>query len=82
MPVMPVDTHVHRVATRLALLPARTSAEGAHDLLEALLPETAYLPFHLLLIAHGRQTCLARRPACERCPVSALCPLGRSTRDR
>lgn len=76
MPAMPVDTHVLRVAKRLALIPAQASAEQAHDMLESLLPEEWYLPFHVNMIAHGRQICTAQRPACERCPVLALCPYG------
>jgi endonuclease-3 len=76
MPAMPVDTHVLRVARRLELIPPKTSAEQAHDLLESLLPEEWYLPFHVNMIAHGRQTCTARRPACERCPIYDLCPYG------
>lgn len=76
MPFMPVDTHVLRVARRLELIPATTTAEEAHALLEALLPEEAYLPFHVNMIAHGRQTCTARRPACDRCPVQPCCPYG------
>jgi endonuclease-3 len=76
MPAMPVDTHVLRVARRLDLIPQRGSADEAHDLLESLLPEELYMAFHVNVIAHGRQTCTARNPACERCPVLALCPYG------
>jgi len=74
MPVMPVDTHILRVARRLQLIPDDATADQAHDLLEALLPEEAYYDFHVNTIAHGRQTCTARHPACPRCPVLALCP--------
>jgi len=73
MPALPVDTHVHRVAGRLGLVPAGTTAERAHALLERLVPEALYYPFHLLFIAHGRTICHARRPACPTCPVSAEC---------
>jgi endonuclease-3 len=72
-PALPVDTHVHRVSGRLGLVPARASAEKANALLEALLPEELYYPFHLLLIQHGRTLCAARRPRCPDCSVSALC---------
>ncbi|HEX2952019.1 MAG TPA: endonuclease III [Armatimonadota bacterium] len=77
MPAMPVDTHVLRVARRLTLIPEHTSADDAHDMLECLLPEECYMAFHVNVIAHGRQTCTARTPACERCPVLAFCPDGR-----
>lgn len=78
MPAMPVDTHVHRVARRLALIPPIASAEQAHAMLEALLPEDDYYDFHVNTITHGRQTCTARNPTCERCPVLHLCPYGQA----
>lgn len=78
LPAMPVDTHVLRVTRRLALIPPCTSAEQAHDFLEALLPEEAYLLFHVNVIAHGRQTCTARHPACARCPLLDECAHGQA----
>jgi endonuclease-3 len=72
-PTLPVDTHVHRVATRLGMLPPRTPLERAHDLLEeVLLPEEVY-PFHVELIRHGRDTCRAPRPICGLCPLTDVC---------
>jgi endonuclease-3 len=73
MPAFPVDTHIHRVTRRLGLIPDRTSREKAHDLLEALLPAETYYAFHINLIRHGRDTCGARRPRCEACPLRDLC---------
>lgn len=72
-PALPVDTHVERVSKRLGLIPAKTTADQAHDLLEALVDPTDYYRFHMLLIKHGRRTCAARKPACDRCPILA-CP--------
>ena len=73
-PALPVDTHVGRVAQRLGLVPARTGAAAAHDLLEAALsPEEVY-PFHVSLIKHGRRVCRAQRPLCAECPLSDRCP--------
>jgi len=40
-------------------------------------PDIAY-SLHVLLIAHGRQTCLARRPLCDKCVLQDLCRTGRS----
>lgn len=74
LPALPVDTHVHRVATRLGLVREKTTAEQAHDLLEAqLTPEQVY-PFHIHLIQHGRRTCTAQRPKCPDCPLRSACP--------
>ena len=72
-PAFPVDTHVHRVTTRLGLIPEGTTAEKAHDLLEALVPTEWYYAFHLNVIAHGRAVCKAQRPKCEMCPLQKHC---------
>jgi endonuclease-3 len=76
MPVMPVDTHIHRIALRLGLIGSRISAEAAHPLLTAMTPPARMLEAHLLLIEHGRRTCKARRPLCEQCVLLDLCPTG------
>lgn len=72
-PVLPVDTHVHRIAKRLGLLPSRCSPSKAQELLAQQLPDRWVLEFHLQLIRHGRQTCLARRPRCGQCPLAPKC---------
>jgi len=73
-PVLPVDTHVHRVSRRLGLIPARASAEQAHDLLAGAVPNGKVYALHVLLIAHGRKVCHARRPECHACPLFNVCP--------
>ena len=70
---LPVDTHVHRVATRLGLIP-KTSAERADRLLHELVPPGLRTPLHVGLIRLGRQICLARSPRCRQCPLRDLCP--------
>jgi endonuclease III len=82
MPAMPVDTHVHRVALRVGLVPLKTSAEQAHTALEALLPQEAYYPFHLLMIQHGRTLCKAPAPQCGACPLALLCDYARRGQER
>ncbi len=72
-PAFPVDTHVHRLGQRIGFLPEGISADRAHDVMEALIPPQDYYAFHLNLIRHGREVCQARRPACERCPLTAHC---------
>ena len=68
-----VDTHVSRLSARLGL-----SAEKAPEKIErdlaALVPESDWIDFPHLLIAHGRQTCKARNPECGRCVLASLCP--------
>jgi endonuclease III len=72
-PALPVDTHVHRVAVRLGLIGGKISADRAHDLLEAMVPAEDVYDFHVNLISHGRQVCVARRPRCEACPLQDCC---------
>ncbi len=73
-PALPVDTHVHRLARRLGLIPDGTSADGAHERLELLCPPRLVYPFHVLLIQHGRQVCHARQPRCGECVLADNCP--------
>jgi endonuclease III len=80
VPVMPVDTHIHRIALRVGLVPAGTTADAAHALLTEVTPPDRMLEAHLLLIRHGRTTCTARRPRCEECVLLDLCDYGRSLR--
>lgn len=72
-PALPVDTHVHRVATRFGMLPPKTPLERAHDLLEEVLEASEVYPFHVELIRHGRDTCRAPRPICGLCPLADAC---------
>lgn len=73
MPVLPVDTHVHRVSLRLGLLGPGTGAARAHELLGAVVPPELVYPFHVLLIQHGRKVCRSRSPDCERCVLRRSC---------
>lgn len=77
VPAMPVDTHVHRVALRVGLVPPRTSPEATTDALEAALAPRDYYAFHVNVIRLGRQICKAPRPRCEVCPLAERCATGR-----
>ena len=72
-PAFPVDTHVHRVSSRLGLIGPRTSREQAHEVLEELLPPEIYFTFHLNLIAHGREVCKSQQPRCTACVLREHC---------
>src|ERR1700735_4672934 len=72
-PTLAVDTHVFRVANRLAIAPGKTPREVEDGLMRVVPPR--YLPHaHHWLILHGRYTCKARAPECGRCVISDLCP--------
>ena len=71
---IPVDTHVHRTARRLGLVPTRSSAETAARLLHELVPEGLRTPLHVALIRLGREICKAPTPRCALCPLRDVCP--------
>ncbi|HEX4204915.1 MAG TPA: endonuclease III, partial [Ktedonobacteraceae bacterium] len=74
-PILPVDTHVHRVSARLGLIGKKVTAEKAHDLLQALLPRDAQIiyNFHKDLLRHGQRICVFERPLCSKCALTDLC---------
>ncbi|MCS7275426.1 MAG: endonuclease III [Dehalococcoidia bacterium] len=78
-PALPVDTHVHRVALRLGLVPPRTPPARAQALLEEWVPPELHYQFHVLLIRHGRRLCRAQRPLCSLCPLLDSCPHGQAS---
>jgi endonuclease III len=73
----PVDTHVHRVASRLGLIPPGADAARAHVILGGSLPAGRALDLHLNLVRLGRESCRPRAPRCAGCPLSAGCPFPR-----
>ena len=72
-PAIAVDTHVFRLAHRLKLSSAKTPDQVEADLM-AIVPEPYLTRAHHWLILHGRYICTARRPKCEECEISDLCP--------
>ncbi len=72
-PAFPVDTHVHRVATRLGLVRPKVSPGKAQVLLESMMPPALYYSMHRNMVEHGRTTCRARTPLCHVCPLFKLC---------
>jgi endonuclease-3 len=74
MPAMAVDTHIHRVSGRLALIGPKVTADEAHDVLERSIAPERVFGFHVYLITHGRRVCKAQRPLCGHCALSQRCP--------
>jgi endonuclease III len=75
--LFPVDTHIHRIAIRLGLIPDNTTADQAHDLLKPMILPANRYETHILLIEHGRQTCKAINPKCADCVLLKMCPTGK-----
>ncbi len=68
-----VDTHVFRVANRLAIAPGKTPREVEDELLRVI-PQRFLRHAHHWLILHGRYVCKARKPLCGACVLVDLCP--------
>jgi endonuclease-3 len=71
-PTIAVDTHLFRVGNRTALAPGKTPLEVELGL-ERVIPDAFKRHAHHWLILHGRYTCVARKPLCERCLINDLC---------
>ena len=73
LPGLPVDTHVTRLAHRLALSehddPVKIELE-----LNSYLPPSERGDFSLRMILHGRRVCIARTPRCAECSLEDICP--------
>lgn len=82
MPALPVDSHHHRVAVRVGLIPARIAVGPAHVRLAALLPEAwdaqQVYDHHEVMMLHGQKCCYFHQPACRRCPLLEVCPFGQT----
>jgi endonuclease-3 len=68
-----VDTHVHRLSTRLGLSDQKEPERIEADLM-ALLPRELWGRASDVLIWHGRRVCSARSPRCDQCVLADLCP--------
>lgn len=72
-PAITVDTHVTRISNLLGLVDETDAVKIEYALMQ-LMPEERWNTFDLLIITHGRATCIARRPRCVECTIHHLCP--------
>src|SRR5947199_2417089 len=71
-PTIAVDTHIFRVGNRTNMAAGLTPFEVELKLNEVV-PDKYKLHAHHWLILHGRYTCIARKPLCEKCIINDLC---------
>ena len=69
-----VDTHAKRIANRIGLSKQTDPEKIEKDLLQ-IIPKEYYYDVNHLFVWHGRNTCTARNPKCEKCPVKKYCEL-------
>jgi endonuclease III len=71
-PTIAVDTHIFRVGNRTGIAVGKNPFE-VEEKLVAVVPDEFKRHAHHWLILHGRYTCVARRPLCEKCIINDLC---------
>jgi len=76
--VLPVDTHVWRVALRLGLVDRCVPYTRVHEAMEGVVPPEYRYTLHVNAVSHGRVLCTARGPKCFQCPLSSLCDHAKS----
>jgi endonuclease-3 len=82
MPAQPVDTHIERVSKRIGITNGEKTPSGIQNVLEACLPADGQtmFAFHVDLIRHGREICVARAPKCAACMMTDICVFFAQTR--
>lgn len=76
IPAFPVDTHVSRVARRLAMVPPKATVLAIEKRLREAVPKEKWLDAHHSMIFWGRYRCMARNPRCSDCPLLPICVTG------
>ncbi|HQQ85767.1 MAG: endonuclease III [Candidatus Neomarinimicrobiota bacterium] len=79
VPAIVVDTHVKRLANLLGLTKNSNPEKIEQDLMRQF-PQEQWTKLGHLLIEHGRQVCIARRPQCDKCVLNDICPSARITK--
>lgn len=72
-PTMAVDTHIFRVAERIGLTTKAKNPLDSEKQLIKYIPEDIIPKAHHWLLLHGRYTCQARTPKCEKCGLKDIC---------
>ena len=67
-----VDTHAKRISNRIGFSKQVEPEKVEQDLLKQI-PKEYYYDVNHLFVWHGRNTCIARNPQCEKCPVKSFC---------
>ncbi len=81
VPAICVDTHVHRISNRLALVKTRTP-EQTEQALTRVLPRRYWIEINDLLVTFGQHVCHPTSPRCSTCPLARRCPRVGVTRSR
>lgn len=72
-----VDTHVHRIFTRLEAAPS-SGRKADHDPFQAAVPADIRKRLHINLVHHGREVCRSSNERCTGCVLVSFCERGRT----
>ena len=72
-----VDTHAKRISNLTGLSKEKEPEKIEQDLLK-IFPKECWKDLNHLLVWHGRNTCIARNPKCNICPISNVCKFAKS----
>lgn len=73
VPSMVIDTHMIRIMNLLGLSLTKNAVKMEQDLMK-IFDEKDWVKLTHMIIEHGRAVCIARRPQCQKCVLSNLCP--------
>lgn len=72
-PVLPIDTHCHRIPNRLGWIKTKTPEQTEKEL-EKILPKKYWKEFNAIFVLFGQTICQPISPHCSKCPVRGYCP--------
>ena len=71
-PVIPVDTHVHRIPNRLGWVKTKRPEQTEQELMK-ILPKEYWADFNAIFVQFGRNICQPVSPWCSKCPINKDC---------
>ncbi len=71
-PVLPIDTHCHRIPNRLGWIKTKTPEQTEKEL-EKILPKKYWYEFNGIFVLFGKTICVPISPKCSICPVNKYC---------
>ena len=72
-PVLPIDTHCHRIPNRLGWVRTKTPEQTEKEL-EKILPKKYWQEFNAIFVQFGQTICQPISPWCSKCPIRKYCP--------
>ncbi len=71
-PVIPVDTHVHRIPNRIGWVQTKKPEQTEEELMK-IIPKKYIIDFNAIFVAFGREICQPISPKCSICPINKYC---------